>query len=118
MDAVPDNDLLQYTASADIGWLVINKESISNKFALPNKLFEYMLMGIPVISSNIKNIVDIMDKHNLGIVVNNELDALDCKQALSALVAMNLNSITLHEIAKKHFIWEKQKETFLNILSQ
>ena len=75
-------------------------------------------MGIPVISSNIKNIVDIMDKHNLGIVVNNELDALDCKQALSALVAMNLNSITLHEIAKKHFIWEKQKETFLNILSK
>ena len=46
------------------------------------------------------------------------MEALDCEQALSALVTMNLNSIALHEIAKKHFIWEKQKESFLNILSQ
>ena len=58
MDAVPYNDLFQYTAAADIGWLLINKKSISNKFALPNKLFEYILMGIPIVSSNIKNITD------------------------------------------------------------
>ena len=118
MDAVPYNDLFQYTAAADIGWLVINKTSISNKFALPNKLFEYILMGIPVVSSNIKNITNIIYKHNLGVVVNNEFAVLEYKQALSSLVAMNLSRFALHEIAKKHFIWEKQNQSFLTILSK
>ena len=118
VDAVPYNDLFKYTAAADIGWLLINKKSISNKFALPNKLFEYILMGVPVVSSNIKNITDIIYKHNLGVVVKNEKDLLECENALANLIAMDLDSIALHKIAKKYFVWEKQKNAFLTILSK
>jgi len=118
MDAVPYNDLFRYTASADIGWLLINKTSISNKFALPNKLFEYVLMGIPVVSSNIKNITDIIYKHKLGVVVKNKNEVPEYEKVLSRLVAMNLDSSALHEIAKKYFVWEQQENTFLTILSK
>jgi len=45
-----DYDLLhEYTCSADAGLCFIQPVSISYQYALPNKLFEYIMAGIPVL---------------------------------------------------------------------
>ena len=117
IDAVPYLNLLEYTASADIGWLVINKNSISNQLALPNKLFEYVVMGLPVLSSDVQNVSLIMKQFNVGKIIKNMDDIKECFDGAISLLNHNINAEELHNIACKNFIWEKQKNKFLSILT-
>ena len=52
LGAIPYNELLSITKQADIGFSLIQPISQSYEQALPNKLFEYGLAGLPTISSD------------------------------------------------------------------
>ena len=53
--------LLDYTASADIGLLLYDNSSLNHKYCMPNKLFEYMMAGLPVLVSNLQEIKKIVE---------------------------------------------------------
>lgn len=65
---VPNRELLEYTASADIGLVNIVSSSLSYATSLPNKLFEYMMAGIPVIGSRGPDIARIVQETGVGEV--------------------------------------------------
>ncbi len=50
---------LRVTAACDIGLALIEPVSKSYELALPSKLFEYMMCGIPVISSNLSQVLEL-----------------------------------------------------------
>ena len=52
IDKVPIVELLNYTSGADFGVNLLEDINLSKKFASPNKLYEYIHAGIPVICSN------------------------------------------------------------------
>ena len=68
--AVPPREVLKYTSSADVGIALIENTCLSYYFCMPNKLFEYMMAGLPVLASNMKEMNDFITKHNAGEVVN------------------------------------------------
>jgi glycosyltransferase involved in cell wall biosynthesis len=63
-------ELPSYTASADIGAILIENTCKSYYLSLPNKLFEFMQAGVPAIGSNLPEIAGIIHKHNIGRVVD------------------------------------------------
>jgi glycosyltransferase involved in cell wall biosynthesis len=67
---VPLADLIEYAASADIGVALIQDICRSYQFALPNKLFEYMQAGIPVVGSNLPEISRIISAYQVGEIVD------------------------------------------------
>ena len=69
---IPQNELLSYTASADIGCVLIENISRSYYYALPNKLFEYIAVGVPVLASNLPQMVQIIDEFGVGKYVDPE----------------------------------------------
>ena len=66
---VPSDQLLSYTASADIGVHLIENISLNNYFCMPNKLFEYAISTLPVIVSNVKEMSEFVKKYQMGVVV-------------------------------------------------
>lgn len=72
---VPHNKLLEYSAGADFGVAIIENISKSYYYALPNKLFEYIMAGLPVISSNLPQMNNIVEKYNTGFIVDPDLRA-------------------------------------------
>lgn len=64
------NELNNYTAGADIGLTLIENISISYYHALPNKLFEYIMAGLPVLSSNLPQMKKVVEDYNVGKVVD------------------------------------------------
>ncbi|MBN2105076.1 glycosyltransferase [bacterium] len=66
---IPQNQLLQYTAGADIGLAFIENISKNNELALPNKLFEYIMAGIPVIVSDLPQMKAVVEKYQIGAIV-------------------------------------------------
>jgi glycosyltransferase involved in cell wall biosynthesis len=63
-------ELLAYTSSADIGVLFYRNECRNNYFCAPNKLYEYMMMGLPVITNNFPGMMKIVEGENVGLCVD------------------------------------------------
>ncbi len=72
MGTISQDKLINYTAGADVGLSVIENLSLSYYYALPNKLFEYLMAGLPVVCSDMPQMKDIVDSHNVGFAVNLE----------------------------------------------
>lgn len=111
---LPYEELLGFTSSADIGWLMINPNSVSNQLALPNKFFEYMIMGLPVVSSKLINIQNIPSvKQFVTFVDFNNIEQLIKSTKLLLNKKNNKEKIQSYGAS---FIWQKQEQIFLNIV--
>lgn len=72
---ISQNELIQYTAGADVGLCLIDNISGNNYYALPNKLFECLMAGIPVLITDLPQMRDIVETWRVGgIVPENDID--------------------------------------------
>lgn len=69
---VPYKDLVPYTASADIGILLYRNDCRNNYYCAPNKLFEYMMMGLPMIAANYPGMLPLVEGEGVGLCVDPE----------------------------------------------
>jgi glycosyltransferase involved in cell wall biosynthesis len=60
-----------YMKSADVGVMLYHPDiSLNYKFCEPNKLYEYSMMSLPVISSNHEHLVEKVEKYDFGVCVD------------------------------------------------
>lgn len=108
--SIPQNELINYTSSADIGLALIENISISYYHALPNKLFEYIMAKVPVISCNLPQMKNIVEKYKVGKVINleNENEVVQTIQEMinneNQLIEFKKNC----EAAAKELNWQKE----------
>lgn len=67
--SVEYDDLHKWTCSADIGLNLIEPISFSYELALPNKMFEYAMAGVPQLASSLPAIAQIIKKHEFGVLI-------------------------------------------------
>ena len=120
----PWDTLMRYTRSADAG-LSLDKNSNPNyNFSLPNKLFDYISAGIPVIASDLPEITKILMNHKCGIVIP-QVDPEEISKAIKELrdnrgllLKLKHNSV----IASESVNWEneslKVEALYKSILNQ
>jgi glycosyltransferase involved in cell wall biosynthesis len=84
-DQVAYNELHKWTCSADIGIALFEPISFSYKLALPNKLFEYAMAGIPVLASNLPAIQNITTGYEFAKLVDYPFDQIKLSESLKEL---------------------------------
>lgn len=65
----PYKELMQFTRYASIGLALDKPKSLNYRFALPNKLFDYIQANTAVICSNLIEIQKIVEKYEIGISI-------------------------------------------------
>ncbi|MFV8826373.1 glycosyltransferase family 4 protein [Alkalihalobacterium sp. APHAB7] len=70
--AVPNEELLSYTASADLGLQLLQNTCFNHYSACSNKIHEYLMAGIPVVSSDLPELRKVVSSGNIGILVDPE----------------------------------------------
>jgi len=68
--ALPYEKMLEYTPGADIGCALIEDLGMSYRHARPNKMFEYIQAGVPVLVSSMAAMKEVVDKWQVGIAVD------------------------------------------------
>jgi glycosyltransferase involved in cell wall biosynthesis len=67
---IPYEEVLQNVQTANIGMILFQPTYYNNIIGLPNKLFEYMACGVPVIASNFPEIQKIVEETKCGKLVD------------------------------------------------
>jgi glycosyltransferase involved in cell wall biosynthesis len=116
---VPYAELLDWTASADIGLNVASPDySLNVRYFLPNKLFEYLMAGLPVLTSPLEAMVDVINTYDVGQVLPS-LAPADIGNAINSMLAdpvgLARNRSNALEAARKEFYWEKERLQLLHL---
>ncbi|MDO5896976.1 glycosyltransferase [Agrobacterium sp. Azo12] len=63
---VAPNDVLNFTRLADVGICMTDNVCLSYYYSLPNKIFEYIHAGIPIIASPLLEHISLINRFNCG----------------------------------------------------
>lgn len=66
------DQILEYTASADAGVLLYRNTCRNNYFCAPNKIHEYMMMGLPVVANDYPGMKKLVDGERVGFAIDGE----------------------------------------------
>lgn len=111
-------DLHSYTCSADLGLCLFEPISKSYELALPNKLFEYMMAGIPCIATNLPALNDVITKNKNGILINDVYNIDEINACLDKFYHSDFrNEFASNSLnARNKYSYESQEKTILSIL--
>jgi glycosyltransferase involved in cell wall biosynthesis len=112
---VPNTEVLSYAAAATLGLALIEPITLSYFLALPNKLFEYIMAGTPVIGSYVPQIEKIILDYKVGVAVPyNDFDAV-LNAIREVLGSQELYGNYAHNCrhAAQDLCWEKEEQQFI-----
>ncbi|GIV59411.1 glycosyltransferase family 4 protein [Rhodocaloribacter litoris] len=115
LDPVPPDALLPLTADADVGVTLLEDTCLNHRLALPNKLFEYLMAGLPVLASDLPEIRRVVVPHDVGCVV----DPTDRPALVATLRRMTADADTRARWAAntrrvfETFSWEKTAQPLI-----
>ena len=112
--AVPTAEVLGYARSADVGVAPIQNEGLNHLYSLPNKLFEYLNAGLPVVTSNFPEMARIVAEHRVGETFA-AADPDDLARALRSVLAPGRREelAANARAAAEELSWERERDRFL-----
>ena len=113
--AVPYNDLIAYTSSADFGLMTAENVCLSYKYCMPNKLFEYINAGIPIITTNLKDCSELVTSEKIGLVLNSD-NAEGVRNTINFALESNKQSYSTSLVtAAAKYNWDREKKKLYKI---
>ena len=111
------SDVMQYLAEARVGLVIFHPER-DHLEALPNKLFEYMAAGLPIVASNFPLWREIIEEIGCGLLVN-PLDPKEIAKAIQYLLENPETSAAMgkrgQEVVGTQYNWEIESQRLLNL---
>lgn len=108
----PYQEMMEFTYHADLGFTLDKPTNENYLFSLPNKVFDYIHAQTPIIASNLPEVSAIVNKYNVGVVLENH----EPKTIANAVANLLNDSDQLKAFkenclaAKKIENWEKEVE--------
>jgi glycosyltransferase involved in cell wall biosynthesis len=117
---VPFERLVQYTRLGDLGLTLDKDTNINYRYSLPNKLFDYIHAGVPVLSSDLIEIKNIIVRYQIGDIIENH-NPVTIAAKINSILADN---ITLNKWkqntakAAQELNWEAEEKILKEVYSQ
>lgn len=104
--------LKKLTPLADLGISIEENLGLNYKYALPNKIFDYVQAEIPVLVSDLPEMKQIVTDYRIGEIIKNRTPESIAKQIIKLLQKDFSNNL---KKAKDELIWENEEKKLLPI---
>jgi glycosyltransferase involved in cell wall biosynthesis len=116
-NAVDYDALHPITCSADVGLCLIEPVSASYRYALPNKLFEYMMARVPVLATDLPALHEQLVRIPAGMLVHADLRVADILDALDRLLLPATYTAMQEAAARVRTVaYEQQVDALIELL--
>ena len=112
-------ELCQYTLNSDLGLAIDKDTNINYHFSLPNKLFDYIHSGIPVLTSKLPEIQQIIDKYDIGYFIENH-NPEHIAEVIKNIFAdkeIYIRKKQNTQFAAKELCWEDEEKILMEIIN-
>jgi glycosyltransferase involved in cell wall biosynthesis len=114
---VPMTALVHEAAAFDIGFFALPGHSRHNEFALPNKIFEYIMAGLCLCTTDLPEIAALIREFELGVTIPT-LSAAAIATAINGLDRQRIDYYKRNAlIAARELCWERESERLINAYS-
>lgn len=96
--------------------LVRNNDIYNNQIALPNRLYKAAKYNIPIVTNAGSLLADIVDKYNIGVIIDDKMDNITIKRKIKEFNRGNLmlnQKMFLKEIIEDNNLYKKSIKKFL-----
>jgi len=118
-EAVPFDTLMRYTAAADIGLVPIVGACLSYVYAAPNKLFEYMMAGLPVVASDLPDMAAIVSEERVGALIGDPTDPVSTAEAVRELIdgdePLSAYGVRGMKAVRERYNWSLEKRKLIDV---
>lgn len=118
---VPHDAIPSYLRKIDIGLLLFRPVRYNNIIATPNKLFEYMAFGIPIVASDLPEIRKIIQETRAGILV----DPSNAEEIAESITYLADNPEIVEEMGKNgkkafqtKYNWDAQSSELVKVYKE
>lgn len=116
-DKKPYLEMMNYTFHADLGLTLDKPTNLNYRLSLPNKVFDYIHTGTPIIATDLIEISNIINKYNVGRIID-DFTPKNLAEIISTLLADEQLLSQLKENclkAKEIENWEQEIEILKEI---
>lgn len=114
-DAVLPNVLLEYTSSADIGLCIEENRCKSWNLGLPNKMFEYYMVGLPILVSGLLELKRFVIDNKTGFVIEDIFNQEEFNKLFPLIIQEYKNKEKFIKIVQEIYNWENEEKKLLKI---
>lgn len=119
INKLPKKELLHYTFNADLGISIDKDTNLNYHYSLPNKLFDYIQAGIPVLASKLPEIEAIIAKYAIGDFISS-YEPRHIAQKINEVLLFKSRPEWLNQIkiAQQEYTWEKEQQQLVELINQ
>ena len=112
-------ELYHYTCNADIGLSLDKDTNINYRFSLPNKIFDYVHAGVPVLASPLTEIKSFIEKYRAGVCIESHepqhiAEMMNYMLGSADYLTWKANT----KIAAQENSWENEKKVWTEIIKK
>lgn len=114
---MPYRQMMAYTQLAELGFVLDKDTNLNYRFCLPNKLFDFIQAGVPIVASHLVEIEKIIKKYHIGLFIPDHQPV-----SIAETVKRGLNDAAARTewqqglaLAAEELCWEKEQQTLIEI---
>jgi len=107
-------DLYKFTPSADVGLCLLDAVGLSYQYALPNRIFDYLHAGVPVLATQFVEIEKIVSTYNTGVLIDH-YEPEYIAEVLNELFQKQYNRSYFKELSHE-LCWENESLKLVDII--
>ncbi|MFZ2099259.1 MAG: glycosyltransferase, partial [Oricola sp.] len=116
-EAVPQAQLLEWVASADVGIVPYPAVDLNARLCTPNKLFDFITCGVPVLANDLPELRRIIGDSGIGIVADMS-DVASLARAITQILSSDLAEMRKQSLKlSPKMCWQEQEPVLLALYS-